>query len=109
MCVCVLCVRERKYVCVCMFVCMCVKEKMCVCVSIQVCVLCVCVYLFCSLNVCYNRAGDRGLCQLARCLLEHNSTLTHLYIWGNTIGTPTCNVCVCVCVCLESIWCLEIA
>ena len=54
--------------------------------------VCVCVCVFCSLNVSYNGAGDRGLCELAKALRDHNSTLTHLFIWGNSIATPTADV-----------------
>ena len=43
------------------------------------------------LNICSNSIGDKGLCKLAA-VLKNNTTLKVLYIWGNKMGEPTCNV-----------------
>lgn len=44
------------------------------------------------LNVCHNSIGDKGLCALGGELKESNDSLTNVYIWGNKLGEPTCNV-----------------
>ncbi|XP_065890062.1 leucine-rich repeat-containing protein 34-like isoform X2 [Dysidea avara] len=43
-----------------------------------------------KLNICSNSIGDKGLCKLAAAIRE-NPTVNTLYIWGNKLGTPTCD------------------
>ena len=47
--------------------------------------------MFVRLNICSNSIGDKGLCKLAA-VLKNNTTLKTLYIWGNKMGKPTCDV-----------------
>ncbi|KAK7878191.1 hypothetical protein WMY93_031188 [Mugilogobius chulae] len=42
-----------------------------------------------ELSVCSNSIGSEGLLSLAK-VLDLNSTLTHIYIWGNHFEEPVC-------------------
>ena len=42
--------------------------------------------------MCSNSIGDAGLCALGGVLRDNNTSLTHISIWGNQLGTPTCYV-----------------
>lgn len=53
--------------------------------------LCVCVRACARLSVCYNNIGAEGLLSLAAAL-RVSSTLSHLYIWGNHLEEPVCQV-----------------
>ncbi|CAF0994160.1 unnamed protein product [Brachionus calyciflorus] len=42
-----------------------------------------------KLSIKSNNIGAEGLCALAECL-NHNTSLTHVYIWGNNLEEPAC-------------------
>ena len=43
------------------------------------------------LVVCSNNIATEGLCAFAKAM-KTNSTLTNIYIWGNKLFEPACNV-----------------
>lgn len=43
------------------------------------------------LSVCYNNIGTEGLLSLAAAM-RITSTLSHVYIWGNHLEEPVCQV-----------------
>lgn len=50
-----------------------------------------CVCAFVRLSVCYNNIGTEGLLSLAAAM-RVTSTLSHVYIWGNHLEEPVCQV-----------------
>lgn len=47
--------------------------------------------MFSRLSVCRNNISTRGLLSLAGAL-SNSPTLTHIYIWGNHLEEPVCQV-----------------